>query len=497
MMMHLAVMANNLTISGVSVNGNQATFNLAWDNSWNASGNIDTLYPANWDAVWIFVKVQSDTDNLWHHQLLAPAGHSVNTSGAGLTIETQPDNVGVFIRRSQAGHGNISGASVTLSLAGLPAGSNFNFKVFGVEMVHIPEGAFYLGDGQVSSTSEVRFRDSTVSASRQAAGFPAGSLYSGSPAIPAAFPMGYNAFYAMKYEITNEQIADFLNTLTYDQQASHMVVAPNAASGTALTATVTGYSNHNYLKIMTPGLNNTTPAVIGCDYNSDAVFNDLPDGLTVACGTMKRRTLLAYLDWCGMRPATEMEFEKMCRGSRVNGNPVARVTNEYAWGSTDFAAYAVGSIGMTDLDMPTMRLVTTVVNGRDAMVGSDRPMRVGLFAEGATGRAAAGAGFYGNMNLSGNVAELVISVAADGAGYTAMPGDGDLSVTADANQSSWPVYSAPNAYGFRGGYFAATASSYGGTPNTPGYYNRMPKTSQRAYCPYNVDAPWQGARGVR
>jgi hypothetical protein len=45
--------ANNLQISGTAVSGSNISFNISWDNSWNAS-----LAPSNWDAVWVFVKYQ-------------------------------------------------------------------------------------------------------------------------------------------------------------------------------------------------------------------------------------------------------------------------------------------------------------------------------------------------------------------------------------------------------------------------------------------------------
>jgi formylglycine-generating enzyme required for sulfatase activity len=33
----------------------------------------------------------------------------------------------------------------------------------------------------------------------------------------------------------------------------------------------------------------------------------------------------AYLDWAALRPMTELEFEKVCRG------PENRIAGEYAW----------------------------------------------------------------------------------------------------------------------------------------------------------------------
>lgn len=54
--------ANNVQITGTSVSGQNITFNISWDNSWNAN-----VAPANWDAVWVFVKYQDCNTRLWAH----------------------------------------------------------------------------------------------------------------------------------------------------------------------------------------------------------------------------------------------------------------------------------------------------------------------------------------------------------------------------------------------------------------------------------------------
>ncbi len=503
------IMANNITITNVAASPGQVTFNISWDNSWNSTNNVDLNYPNNWDAAWVFVKVQSNTTNLWYHQNLAASGHSITpgTDGATLTIETQSDQVGVFIRRTNAGFGNIQNASVTLQLTSPPPGTLFNVKVFGIEMVHIPQGDFYLGDGVASTTNIPRFNSVTVDANAQnTSGFAAGDLFTGSPALATTFPMGYNAFYAMKYEATNEQMADFYNTLTYDQQAFYFANAPNSAAGTRVKNDLgTNYKVQDFLKVQTPGENNTTPAVIGCDRNSNGVFNEAADGLTVAAGLLRWDEVLAYLDWSGLRPMTEMEFEKICRGTKYDGTPNARVANEYAWGTTAFTNYYYTSAGITDHNQPTMRYTGTVMNGRvhaqqgPGTYGTNlQPFRAGMFAEGATGRAAAGAGFYGNMNLSDNVTEFVVGVGANATGFTAQPGDGILDNDGLMNQSDWPPIGTPNAYGRRGSYYSAPYSA-GGT-NTEGF--QQAKTSNRRYAvssatDYSVNSEATGIRGVR
>ncbi len=66
--------ANNLSIGTPAVVGSNIQFTVSWDNSW-----FTTLGSNNYDAVWIFVKRQTCTDNLWLHAPLSTnsADHSV------------------------------------------------------------------------------------------------------------------------------------------------------------------------------------------------------------------------------------------------------------------------------------------------------------------------------------------------------------------------------------------------------------------------------------
>ena len=56
----ISVKANNVNITGTSVAGSNVTFNISWDNSWNAN-----IAPNNWDAVWVFVKYQDCQLTWW------------------------------------------------------------------------------------------------------------------------------------------------------------------------------------------------------------------------------------------------------------------------------------------------------------------------------------------------------------------------------------------------------------------------------------------------
>jgi hypothetical protein len=150
--------ANNIQISNVTTSGNNITFDISWENSWNSMNNIDLNYPNNWDAAWVFIKVQSSTNNLWLHQLVSTNAANHSITGGVLQIDAVTDGVGVFIRRSSPGYGNVS-ATATLAMQTLPSGT-LNFKAFGIEMVRTNTGNFGVND---STTGFNRFLSYNVS----------------------------------------------------------------------------------------------------------------------------------------------------------------------------------------------------------------------------------------------------------------------------------------------------------------------------------------------
>ncbi|MEI8345170.1 MAG: hypothetical protein WCG06_03765 [Candidatus Omnitrophota bacterium] len=107
--------------------------------------------------------------------------------------------------------------------------------------------------------------------------------------------------------------------------------------------------------------------------------------------------------------------------------------------------------------------------GGDASTG---PLRCGIFATAiSTTRTTAGAGYFGNMELSGNVYERTVSVGnTSGRAFTGTHGDGTLTTTSgyegNATNTDWPGIDA-NANrgvtgalgsGLRGGCYANSAT---------------------------------------
>ena len=461
--------ANNVQITGTSVSGNNITFKISWDNSWNAS-----VAPNNWDAVWVFIKFQDCNTRLWAHADLSSLAGD-HTAGSPLQADPVTDGKGVFLRRSAIGGGNITNVSVTLKM-NIPAGT-YNYKVFGIEMVNVPQGAFDLGDGISTAT----YNSIAINATAQSGGLTSGVLGGGSAAVPATFPMGYNAFYAMKYEISQQQYVEFLNALTYDQQAAHTFNDPISAAGTY--AMFNGYSYRNGIRISVPGNNAAIPAVFVCDATPGVEDNN-DDGQATACTGLSYSDVAAYLDWAALRPMTEMEFEKLARGT------APRLANEYVWGTTDiFQVYSYNA-GLINALQPN-ETFTPATNGACATgIGSGSgiygPLKVGVFATGTSGRASAGAGYYGCMELGGNAAErVVITNNTSGTAFNGTVGDGTISALGLANQATWPSPTTATGIGFRGGDYLNAAARV--------------RTSDRANVT-TVDAArsyYYGGRGVR
>lgn len=407
-----ALLANGLTITNLSVNqaAGTVTFDVQWHNSFRDN--------ENWDAVWIFVKFRDcsvpKTVPFTHGLLSTTLADHVFPStleptcanGTPNCIDPSPDNTGVMLRRTTNGFGTIGG-TVTLRVTNLPATGNYDVRVIGIEMVFIPQGAFYAGDATSTNTIRTSTTDnSPIQITSEAALSVISFIGTNSNfSLTANFRKGFAAFYIMKYEISQGQYVDFLNTIGQTQASNRF---PNTTA--------------NRHRVMYNAL--TT------DY-----YTDRPDR---AMNFMSWEDLIAYLDWAALRPLTELEYEKACRG------PLAPVPNEYAWGTTSYT-YGVTLSGAED---GTETFITPGANSRaidQGITGGDGgagPCRVGIFATSTTNtRPASGASYWGVMNLSDNVLEYYYDIRAGQSTRTpsnGIPwGDGNLGANGEANQPNW------------------------------------------------------------
>ena len=265
-----------------------------------------------------------------------------------------------------------------------------------------------------------------INAAIQNAGLGAASNYQrdnlgSSGSLPASFPLGYNRFYCMKYEITAGQYVAFLNTLSFNQQIRMQrdyqpnLTPPDSPAGTEFHCWPCG-NNSPRIVIATPG-NNTSqiiPAVYANDLNNNGVYNEDEDGLGIPV-VLNVKNFFAFLDWAAIRPMTEFEYEKACRG---NQNPVL---GEFAWGSTDFNnTYDVPNYGSASATNNYAMLGNNTA-------GTNRLYRAGISATPTSNRLKAAATYYGVLDMTGNVWESCIGGwNVDFSDFTTQNGDGNL-----------------------------------------------------------------------
>lgn len=426
--------ANNIVISNItSVTGSgyvQLQFDLSWENSWNNAVNND--------AAWIFFKFK-DLDGSWRHLNLTNANNSIT---GGYTISVPSDLTGAFIFRN-SGSGTVSLTGVRVGITSLPG--SFDIKGFAIEMVKITTTDTYsLGDGaagnyQNGSSAGTPF---LVNANTITMGTTAGQLNDNgnNGTLATGFPIAYNTsnsaftLYMMKHEISQGAYRDFLNTLTYDQQVSRTAAAPNSVAGTLAIGLL---SRRNGIKVSTSGVSNTTPAVYGCDFDNDAIYNETTDGEWIACNYLTYTDVAAFLDWSALRPMTELEYEKACRG------PLTPVLNENAAGTAAVAATTYSYINSGTAGEIVSPYTGSVYNAnvtyQSTSPGGNSPMRVGIHATSFATRISAGAGYYGALDLSGNVEEVCVSTTnVAGRSFTGVSGDGTLTAAGDADENFWP-----------------------------------------------------------
>lgn len=352
------IVANDLAMDNISLTGRNVEFNytlvqfdISWKNSWRINDG-----PSNWDAAWVFVKYRKISETTWHHATL----NWMNGSGSG-DGHTEPTNAdivssndngsggayGVFIHRdANMDQGSVNYKGVKLrwnyGIDGLTNSDSVEVSVSGIEMVYVPTSKFYIGSGGNETYAFYKYPSTTnpfqiTSEDAITVGTASNDLYYPSTSyggdqtrpIPAAFPKGYKGFYCMKYEITQEQYVGFLNKLTRDQQTERIytsiILGTTSVSNTYVMSNKSSPEFRNGIRC-NETIHVSDPISFYCDLDGDGIKNETNDGQNIACNFLNWQDLAAYLDWVGLRPMTELEYEKASRG---NGAPLA---NEFAWG---------------------------------------------------------------------------------------------------------------------------------------------------------------------
>lgn len=421
----------DVTVAMLVVNRDieQASFayiDISWSNGWSDERNND--------AAWVFLKA-NDRGRYRH---VSVSGVEVMASaGREAVARASSDGRGIWIEPSGLFRGNVH-VRVKVEFAagdsGLPDGASI--EAFGIEMVRIPDGAFYAGDPSDSGQLFGAFYEAGKTDSERdyflvesedpvRIGPEEGNLYYGEGTylgdrggtLPQQFPKGTAGFYIMKYEMTQGQYVQMLNTLPPDQT----------------------YQRANFMVR---------------SYYSNRGTIDLVDGRFVAGSPDRPMNYatwddqLAFADWAALRPMTELEFEKAARG------PDKPMAGDFPWGTND------RSMLQRTVDM-SGNTVTNGYNDESALTSE--------------ALAQFGASYYRVMDLAGSVWERVITIGSPhGRAFEGSHGDGQLDGAAATN-TDWPIMAeGREGHGYRGGgYYGSDFSAHEFNPFSPVAYRRF------------------------
>jgi hypothetical protein len=278
-----------LTTGNIPGQSIQVQFDLDWGNTWR-----DDI---NWDAVWVFMKYK-DANGVWQHAKVSPSGH-INGLGTPCLIEPTADQMGAFVRLAQAGAGNFSSEGMQLQwnygADGLASVSGLEVRVYAIEMVYTPQGDYSMSLGAAAPGNKIPVINSRLSpvlsadgdTSVRIKGDAGVDLDANGTVENTTYPTGYYPFYVFKYEMSEQQYADFLNCLSPAQRTTLGV------AGSTITQT-----GGQYFASMPNDV---------CTMNNDTT-NRAP------------KRILAYADWSGLRPFSYLEYQKALNGSKAS-NP--------------------------------------------------------------------------------------------------------------------------------------------------------------------------------
>jgi formylglycine-generating enzyme required for sulfatase activity len=392
----------------------------------------------------------------WRHLSLStdPDAHR---PPKGVVMVPSPDGIGVFIYRDEDGRGPLELRGVRVR-TNLPCnGQALKVWVGALEMVRIPSSPFFAGDPlgpkgptsclyRVGSSADLSYP--ITSEDEIAVGSAEGQLtwtntgQMGELAnVPAPYPKGHRAFYILKHQVTQAEYTDFINHLNGNQIT---IRYPYGGQGE--------YRYAVYKTMSSPRVS-TRPER--------------------AANWLSWADARAYLWWAGLRPMTELEYEKAARG------PAEPISGEYAWGSTTLVQSVV--ILGDESARPTVQGNCNIGNPMQLFQGGDGSQgpvpddafraagyqdraeathRVPDIEQTFTLREETGASYYGIMGLSGNLWEFVVSLGTDkGRSYVGEHGNGNLDAAAGPEgANSWPTPD-NQGVGFRGGSWYTKTSS--------------------------------------
>ena len=418
------VRATDLTITNAIFGGNPrdsknptltAWITISWKNAWRND--------KNYDAAWIFFKVNTGDENRaklhgFIRKDISLVHNYVNNTINPLFFVPE-DGAGFMIFPDKKYRGDVSWR-IKLELdmskiTGLSSEGLVHAFPYGIEMVYIPQGAFYAGEADtLTQHREGAFfeygTNDFYKINSEAAinvGTTKGDLYYNNDnqpdyrgdmkgPVPAAFPKGFNAFYVMKYEVTQGDYVSFLN-----------------AVGDFFSRNRAPFGGKMYYKdrgsiFFEDGLYKTN------EPNRPATFLSWDDDC-------------AFADWSGLRPMTELEYEKACRGPQKPA-----VSNGFPWGtnSKEKLSRYYDNNGDLVLQPPLKEKDINDTN-------------LDLF----------GASYYWVMDLNTSLWERCVTTGnAKGRSFEGTHGDGRLQgYSGNATNVDWPRWDGNGGISYRGG----------------------------------------------
>jgi len=475
--------ANGVSIDNIDIDSQDEVnniltikFDIFWENSWRDQYG-------NRDAVWVFMKWYSFDDTKWYparvmaDKVLNPTEIDLGVDGDvdgesdSIRVLVPLDRVGFIIERSTQEKGEMDRRNIKVQWKydddGLhddtKARKSVHIMMVAIEMVYAEEGEFWIGDGNGTAESEKawhEYKDGsaidnqavkvTVDSKKITYDGAAGTYdISGPDGIPLndSYPTGYKSFYYMKYEISQHQFVHFLNSLTKNQQRSRVPFPIDNMTG-AVYYGGSDPSQRQGIRVFSwgGGTSNSRAQHFVCNLNNElsgGIFHDNywdedSDGLWVAMNCLSFGDLAAYADWSGLRPMTELEYEKACRG------PCEPVYGEYAWGTTNLTqALTIVNAGqsherVSEEGKGLCRIILPQMWSGGSLNG-ESPLRCGFAApESNMDREDCGASYYGAMDMSGNCTELTVALKNTSTFNYVLHGDGKLDVNGNADVPGWP-----------------------------------------------------------
>jgi len=449
--------ANYMLIQNVTTVGDnpgaktiKVQFDISWQNSWR-----DAI---NWDAAWLFIKYKDGAGN-WGHAHISSNGFN-NGSGTANTLNVTDDNVGAFLYRSGLGSGNFTCTGMQLQWDygqnGLSSVSGLELQVFAIETVYIPGGEYNLckklngGSTETlngySNTEDTeiylyapgdnhpvinsRLTPTLTYKNEQHSDIKDTIRIKGDLGIDTdndgvvdntSYPTGYQPFYVFKYELTEQQYADFYNTLSPAQQSNISVVG-------------------NYITL------------VNGKYVSSRPNSACKTGIYSA----DESVFFSYADWCGLRPMSYLEFQKSIWGNeKIDYNDGVFASNTNSGLPTNTMTYPI-------LDEWAVGYYDNLANGEETMLTYSSsneykfyfttrfysnwytnmtrsseiyPIRPGIVATSTSTREDAISSFYGVMDYTGNLFEPFVNLHYYD--FLATNGDGLLDASGNSNIANW------------------------------------------------------------